>query len=99
MDKIKWLVIPALISGFLFLSPTEIKADNEDYVTQSMEVVAGRLDRWLKKIIWNEDQGLDTQLRATELWIEIQKLNPDHNSASTLQKIPSSWTKMGGKNQ
>ena len=99
MNKIRWLIIPALIGGFLFLSPTDIKADNEDYITQSVEIVAGRLDKWLRRIIWNDDRSLETQLRATELWIEIQKLNPDHKSSSTLKEVPSNWTKMGGKNQ
>ena len=98
MNKIRWLIIPALIGGFLFLSPTNIKADSEDYLTQSVEIVAGRLDGWLRKIIWDEKLSLDTQLRATELWIEIQKLNPDHSKASTLKEIPSNWTKMGGNN-
>lgn len=99
MNKIRWLIIPALIGGFLFLSPTNIKADSEDYLTQSVEIVAGRLDRWLRLIIWDDNLSLDSQLRATELWIEIQKLNPDHNSSLALKEIPSNWTKMGGKNQ
>ena len=97
MNKIRWLIIPALIGGFLFINPTSIQAGNKDYMTQSVEIVAGRLDRWLRRIIWDDKASQETQLRATELWIEIQRLNPDHKGASTIKEIPSSWTKLGGK--